>query len=63
MNKTNVTLRDIYQAINDFRDEVREGYVTKAEFDPVRAISYGLVGLIMMGVVGAILATVIRAAF
>lgn len=35
--------------------------VDRDEFMPVKAIAYGLVGLIMMAVVGAIVAGVIRA--
>lgn len=61
MTKENVSLKDIYQAIQDFRDEVKDSYVTKDEFQPVKAIAYGLVTLILTGVVGALLATVIQA--
>jgi hypothetical protein len=62
MTKTDqVTLRDIYESIQDFRTEVRETYVTKNEFLPVKSITYGLVTLIMVAVIGALVATVVRA--
>ena len=35
--------------------------VDKIEFAPVKAIAYGLVGIIMIAVVGAIVATVVQA--
>ena len=35
-------------------------YVKKEEFSPVRAIAYGLVGLLMIGVVSGILALVLK---
>ena len=37
-------------------------YVTKTEFDPIKKLVYGLVALILMGVVGGILALVIKGA-
>jgi ABC-type phosphate transport system permease subunit len=58
--KAEVTLRDIYQAIEDFRKEVREQYVTKDEFMPVKNIAFGLVSLITFTVIGAILTMVIK---
>jgi hypothetical protein len=57
-----VTLKDIYTAINDLRQEVRDGYVTKDEFGPVRSIAYGTVGLILVAVLTAVVANVIKAA-
>uniref|UniRef100_A0A832MJE3 Uncharacterized protein n=1 Tax=Eiseniibacteriota bacterium TaxID=2212470 RepID=A0A832MJE3_UNCEI len=35
--------------------------VDRDEFLPVKAITYGLVGLILMAVVGALVATVVKA--
>ena len=31
---------------------MREGYITKEEFDPIKKIVYGLVGLILLGAGG-----------
>lgn len=36
--------------------------VDREEFLPVKSIAYGLVGLILVSVIGAILATVVKAA-
>jgi len=35
-------------------------YVTKVEFQPVRNLVYGMVGILLTGVIGAILAIAIR---
>jgi hypothetical protein len=56
-----VSLRDIYDAIKEFREEVRETYVTKDEFVPVKMIAFGLVGTIVTLVLGAILTGIIKA--
>jgi len=58
---TQVTLKTIYDAIQDLRDEVKDTYVTKDEFTPVRMVAYGLVGTIVTGVLIAILTTVVKA--
>jgi len=58
---TQVTLKTIYDAIQDLRDEVKQTYVTKDEFTPVRMVAYGLVGTILTGVLIAILTTVVKA--
>lgn len=46
--------------VDDIKRIVGEDYVTKAEFDPVRRLVFGLVGLIMIAVVGALLALIVR---
>lgn len=56
-----VTLRDVYQSIEHLRREIADSYVTKAEFAPVKSIAYGVVGLILVTVVGALLTGVVRA--
>jgi len=56
-----VTLKTIYDLIQDFRTEVKDTYVTKDEFNPVRSILYGMVGLILTAVFVAVLASVIKA--
>lgn len=66
------SLKDIYDAINDFRDEVRGTYATKEEVSgvkkelsariaPIQAIAFGLLGTIGITVLYAILATVVKA--
>lgn len=41
-------------------DEIKDAYVTQAEFRPVKTIVYGLVGIVLVGVVTALLYSVIR---
>lgn len=41
---------------DEFKREIKENYVTKDSYDPVKRLVYGLVGLILVAVVGAILA-------
>ena len=62
---THVTLKTIYDLIQDFRTEVKDTYVTKAEFSselsPIKSIVYGMVGLALTAVFIAVLAGVIKA--
>ncbi len=53
--------KDTFETIKDTVQNMPEVYVTKDEFAPVRKIVYGLVGLVLTGVVAAILALVIVA--
>lgn len=55
--KQDVTLRDIYSSIQEFRDEVRSVYATKEELKPIKAITYGLAGTALMAVLNLILKT------
>jgi hypothetical protein len=45
--------------IHDIKANVQQGYVTKDEFEPIKKIVYGLVGLILVAVVGALLSLVV----
>lgn len=62
--KQDITIRDLYEAINSFRDEIRGSYVTKQEFSgrigPVEKIVYGIVGVVLMAVVTALVALVVN---
>lgn len=54
---TNIAaLRDDIEAL---RKSLRENFVTAKEFAPVRLISFGLVSIVMVGVIGAIVASVL----
>ena len=46
--------------VNDLQSQLTGDYVTKQEFLPVRNVVYGLVGLILMSVVGALLLLVVK---
>lgn len=63
MGRTKVTLKDVYELVEGLRDEVRETYVTKGEFLPVKMIAYGIVGMASMAVLTALLARVVMAVF
>jgi len=58
---TQITLKTIYDAVQDLRDEVKDTYVTKDEFTPVKLITYGIVGTVLTAVGGAIISIVVRA--
>jgi len=51
----------IKEKINAVDTKVSNSYVSKEEFEPVRKIVYGLVGLILVAVVGALVALVVGA--
>jgi hypothetical protein len=64
MQETNeLSLRDIYDAVNDLRTEIGNNFVTKAEFLPVKMITFGMVGIIITAVLTVILGNVIVKAF
>jgi ABC-type phosphate transport system permease subunit len=46
--------------IKDLMKEQRETYVTKDEFRPVKTLVYGVVSLILVGVMSALIALVIK---
>lgn len=52
-------IRYIKKSVDDLNDKVDHNYVTKDEFRPVKSLVYGLVGLILVSVVGALLALVV----
>lgn len=46
--------------VAEIKNSMQHNYVTIEAFEPVRKIVYGLVTLILIGVVGALLALVIK---
>ena len=46
--------------VDEIKAKLENDYVTQDQFDPVKKIVYGLVGLILVTVVGALLALAIR---
>jgi hypothetical protein len=44
----------------EIKNLVKEQYITKAEFEPVKRLVYGLVSIVLTGVIGAILYLVIQ---
>jgi hypothetical protein len=49
----------IKEKIIVIEEKLEQNYVTQDEFDPIKKIVYGLVALILTGVVGALLGLVI----
>lgn len=52
-------IEETEKRFNDKIDKIENGYVTKDQFVPVQKIVFGLTGLILICVVGAIIATVV----
>lgn len=53
-------LKYIKQDISEVKIKLDEHYITKAEFEPVRNIVYGMVGVILLAVIGALVTLVVR---
>lgn len=51
----------IKEKMNTIDTKVSNNYVSKEEFEPVKKIVYGVVGLILVAVVGALVALVVGA--
>ena len=49
----------IKEKLNAVDNKVSSNYVSKEEFEPIKKIVYGVVSLILVGVVGALVALVI----
>lgn len=52
--------RDIESKVSILETKVDRTYVKLIEFEPVRKIVYGLVGAVLLSVIAAVLALVIR---
>lgn len=50
----------IESEVGKINDKLEKEYVTKDQFEPVKNIVYGLVSLILVAVVGALVALVIK---
>jgi len=50
----------IRRDIKEIKDQITANYVTKNEFQPVRNLVYGMVGLILVAVVGALITLVLK---
>jgi|25BtaG_2_1085352.scaffolds.fasta_scaffold04318_2 gas vesicle protein len=51
--------KDIKEDINEVKKLLGNNYVTVKEFLPVRLVVYGLVGILLAGIVGALVSSVI----
>lgn len=50
----------IKQDIKEIKDSVVSTYVTKDQFEPIQRLVYGVVGLILFAVVGAVVSLVVN---
>lgn len=50
----------IKRDIAEIKQEVTNGYVTRTEFEPIKKLVYGLVGIILVSFAGAVVSLVIR---
>ena len=53
--KISTVIRDV----DDLKKMIRSDFVTRAELDPIKRLVYGVVGLILTGVIGGLLGLVI----
>lgn len=53
-------LEYIKRDIGEIKQTLKADYVTREEFSPIRSIVYGMVGLILTAVIGALVALVIK---
>lgn len=53
-------LEYIKRDISEIKSTLRADYVTREEFSPIKSIVYGLVGIVLTSVIGALVALVIR---
>jgi len=52
-------IKNIRVNVVEIKAKLDNDYVTKEEFEPVKKLVYGLVGIILLTVVGALLAVII----
>jgi hypothetical protein len=55
-----ITLEYIQRDIGDIKKRLDDSYVTVQEFEPVKKIVYGLVTLVLTGVLLAMIALVVK---
>ncbi len=53
-------VQNLVSSIHDVNDKMSIDYITKQEFEPVKRLVFGLVSLILIAVVVALLALIIR---
>lgn len=50
----------IRQEVTEIKGRIDGHFVTREEFDPVKKVVYGMVGLILVAVAGALIALVVK---
>lgn len=50
----------VEKSIDEFKDKADKCFVTQKEFEPIKKLVYGAVSVILLAVLGAIVALVVR---
>jgi hypothetical protein len=53
-------VEEMKNQITELRDHLEEKYVSRAEFDPVKKIVFGGVGFVLVAVLGALVALIVK---
>ena len=53
-------MKSVKQDVRDIKEKLEKDYVTQDQFTPVKNIAYGLVSTILLAVVGALVALVLK---
>jgi hypothetical protein len=56
----NVHLPQIKETLSKIEQQLEDDYVSRSEFMPVQRIVYGMVGIILVAVLGALITLVLR---
>ena len=62
-DNTAVILNDlsyIKRDVKEIKDTLKKDYVTRSEFEPIKNVVYGVVGLMLTGVVGALITLILK---
>lgn len=51
---------ELKKQFNNLEEKIDNNFVTKTEFDPIKRLVYGMVGIILTGVIVGILAIIIK---
>jgi len=60
LDRLDEKVTNIKETVDKIDCKLEKDYVTKDEFDPIKKIVYGMVGTILLAVIVALLALVIR---
>lgn len=53
-------MKTVKEDVKDIKDKLEKDYITQDQFTPVKNIAYGLVSTILLAVVGALVALVLK---
>ena len=53
-------ISDIQEDVKDIKGKLEAHYVTNEQFEPVKKIVYGMVSVILLAVIGAVVALVLK---